>query len=212
EVADSLGPDHIRLGHPATGLTCSPGTVTVKACADSDCTALYAEPVTIDFTSPAGTWTPDPMTLAGSDQVLLQYTTPGFVTLDVLAIDPTAANPTRCFTTGGVESDCEMQFLDSGFVMDIPDHIADSVVNATIAAVRADPGTPEQCVPGFSNETKNVNFWSRYFNPGTGSLQAGIGGNPIATAQPGTGIPIACDGSGVGSFQLQYPDAGRVAI
>ena len=206
------GHDHIRLLHSETGLTCSPSTITVKACANADCTLLYSNPVDVDFTSPASTWTPDPITFTGSTQVSLQYTTPGWVTLDAVAIDPAAANPTRCFTTGGVETNCGMQFFDSGFEISIPDHVADSVVNGTIAAVRSDPGNPEQCVPGFSNETKDVSFWSQYFDPGTGSLQAGIDGSAIATASPGTGIPIAFDSSGVGSFQLQYPDVGRVAV
>lgn len=206
------GYDHIRLEHPETGLTCSPARITVKACAEADCTSLSSDPVDVHFTSPAANWTPDPVTFTGSAQVSLQYTTQEFVTLDAVAIDPAAANPTRCFTTAGVETNCEMQFLDSGFVIDIPDHVADVAVNGTIAAVRSDPGNPEQCVPGFDNETKDVNFWSQYFNPGTGSLQASINGNAIATAEPGTSLPIAFDAGGVGSFQLRYPDVGKVTV
>ncbi|RFF32708.1 DUF6701 domain-containing protein [Wenzhouxiangella sediminis] len=206
------GYDHIRLIHPATGLTCSESTITVQACADVDCTSLYPDPVEIDLTSPAANWIPDPVTFTGSTQVSLQYTPGGVVTLGAAAVDPAAANPTRCFTAGGVETNCEMEFFDSGFVIDIADHVADSLVNGTIAAVRSDPNNPEQCVPGFDNETKDLDFWSQYFNPGSGSLQVEIDGSLIATASPGTTIPIAFDGNGVGQFQLRYPDVGNVAM
>ncbi|NBB91641.1 MAG: hypothetical protein GVY32_00550, partial [Gammaproteobacteria bacterium] len=87
------GYDHIRLIHPETGLTCSPSTITVKACADAAC-APYDEPVEVDFTSPAASWTPDPVTFTDSTQVSLQYTTPGLVTIDAVAIDPPAINQT----------------------------------------------------------------------------------------------------------------------
>jgi MSHA biogenesis protein MshQ len=206
------GYDHIRLVHPATGLTCSESAITVQACADVDCTSLYPDPVEIDLTSPAANWIPDPVTFTGSTQVSLQYTPGGVVTLGAAPIDPAAANPTRCFTAGGVETNCEMEFFDSGFVIDVPDHVADSLVNGSIAAVRSDPGNPEQCVPGFDNETKDVEFWSTYFNPGSGSLQVEIDGSLIATASPGTAIPVAFDGNGVGQFQLRYPDVGKVAV
>lgn len=205
------GYDHIRLTHPATGLTCSPSAITVQACQDPACSSLYPDPIDVDFVSPASTWIPDPVTFTGSTSVTLQYTTPGFVTLNAVAVDPSADNPTRCFS-GGVETNCEMEFLESGFVIDIPDHVSDSTVNGTIAAVRSDPNNPEQCVPGFDDETRGVDFWSQYFDPGTGSLQVAVDNSLIATASAGTSIPIAFDENGVGSFQLQYPDVGNVAV
>lgn len=206
------GYDHIRLIHPESGLTCSPSTITVQACADADCTSLYADPVEVDFTSPAGNWSPDPVAFTGSTQVSLQYTTPGLVVLNAAAIDPPAANATRCFTGGNVETDCEMTWFDSGFVIDIPDHVADTIVNGTIAAARSDPNNPDQCVPGFDDQTRDVDFQSQYLNPATGTEQVRIDGNPVATGSPGTTIPIDFDANGVGAFQLRYPDAGMVAV
>jgi len=205
------GPDHIRLLHPATGLTCSPAEVTVQACEDSDCTALFPNPVEVDFTSPTAAWTPDPAVFTETATVTLQYTTPDIVTLDALAIDPAADNPTRCFS-GGAETNCEMEFLESGFVIDVPDHVADARVSGSISAVKADPADPQQCVPGFDNETKDVGFWSDYVNPASGALSVGIDGNAIGTASPGTAIAIAFDGNGVGTFDLRYPDVGDVEL
>ncbi|MDZ7791039.1 MAG: DUF6701 domain-containing protein [Xanthomonadales bacterium] len=207
-----IGYDHIRLHHPETGLTCSPASILVEACADPDCSSLYDGTVEIDFTSPSSNWTPDPVSFDGSVNVTLQYTTPGTVTLNASAIEPAASNAVQCLTPGGPNPGCEMEFFESGFMIDIPDHVADTVVNGTIEAVRADPGNPEQCVPGFDDRTEDISFWSQYFNPSSGSLQVNIDGNPIATTSPGTTSPIAFDGNGVGSFQLQYPDVGNVAV
>ncbi|QKK02551.1 MAG: hypothetical protein HND55_07785 [Pseudomonadota bacterium] len=205
------GPDHIRLVHPATGLTCSPSIITVEACADADCTTNFPDPVEVDFVSPAGSWIPDPALITESGSVTLHYTTTEAVILDAVATNPAADNPRRCFS-GGVETSCEMTFLESGFIIDVPDHVADLVVSGSIAAVKADPLDPEQCVPGFDNETRDINFWSGFVNPSTGSLAVSIDGSSIAAAAPGTATPVAFDDNGVGSFSLQYPDVGDIEL
>lgn len=206
-----FGYDHIRLTHPASALTCSPAAVTVEACADADCSAYHPDPVEVSFTSPAVTWSPNSVVFTGSANVSLQYTTPDLVTLDAAAVDPSASNATRCFSSG-VETSCEMEFLESGFVIDVPNHVSAMTVTGSIAAVKADPLNPVQCVPGFDNETKNVGFWFNYGNPSTGTLPTSINGNPVGTTSPGTALPINFDSNGVGSFSLEYPDVGEVAL
>lgn len=206
-----LGYDHIRLTHPPTSLTCSPATITVEACADAECSSLYSGTAEVDFISPAQNWIPDPVAFTGSTSVTLQYTTPGLVTLDAVALNPATSNPTRCFSGGG-ETDCEMEFLESGFLIDIPDHVADSSVTGTIAAVRSDPADPQQCVPGFDNETREVDFWSAYIDPASGGLQVSIDGSAIPAGSPGAARSLSFDGSGEATFSLRYPDVGDVGI
>lgn len=206
-----LGYDHIRLTHPPSALTCSPATITVEACANADCSALYSGTAEVDFISPAQNWTPDPVSFTGSTSVNLQYTTPGLVTLDAVALNPATANPTRCFSGGG-ETDCEMEFLESGFLIEVPDHVADSAVTGTIAAVRADPADPQQCVPGFDNETREVDFWSAYVDPASGGLQVAIDGGAVPVGSPGTARSLTFDGNGEASFSLRYPDVGDVEV
>jgi MSHA biogenesis protein MshQ len=205
------GPDHLRLNHPATGLTCSPATITVEVCADADCTSYFSDPVEVSLVSPAGNWTPNPALILEIGDVSLQYTSAEAVVLDAVATDPTADNPTRCFS-GGVETSCEMEFLESGFLINVPDHIADLVVTGSIAAVKADPADPDQCVPGFDNVTRDIDFWSDYVNPAGGSLPVRIDGAPIAAAAPGTSRAISFDGNGIGSFELQYADVGDLSL
>ena len=205
----NIGPDHIRLTHPGSGLTCSPADITVTACANQDCSTLFSDPVTVDFTSPTANWSPDPVSFTETTNVSLQYTTPESVTLDAEASSPPASNPTRCFS-GGVET-CEMTFLDSGFIIDVPDHTAAVTVGGTIAAVRKDD-TSQRCVPGFSNVTRDVALWSTYSDPDAGTESVLIDTQPIAKASPGTVNTFEFDADGIAAFDLAYPDVGRVGL
>ena len=204
-------PDHIRLTHPGSGLTCSPADITVAACANEDCSTLFSDHVTVDFTSPTENWSPDPVTFKETTNVLLQHTAPEAVTLDAEASSPSANNPTRCFSGSGGLKTCEMTFLDSGFIIDVPDHIAAVTVGGTIAAVSKDP-TSQRCVPGFSNVTRDVALWSTYSDPDSGTESVVVDTQPIAKASPGTVNTFEFDADGIAAFDLTYPDAGWVGL
>jgi len=207
---EAVGLNHIRLTHPGEGLTCSPADITVTACANADCSARFSDPVTVDFTSPAQNWSPDPVTFAGTTDVSLQYTTAETVTLNAVAISTTANNPTRCFDLGGAET-CAMNFVDSGFILEVPDQISATATEGTIAAVSRG-GANEPCVPGFANVNREVAFWSGYSDPDTGTEAVVMDSEAIDGAAPGTGIDLAFGADGVARFELVYPDAGRVAL
>ena len=205
----NIGPDHIRLTHPGNGLTCSPADITVTACADEDCSTLFSDPMTVDFTSPTENWLPDPVTFTETTNVLLQYTTAETVTLDARASSPPGANPARCFSAG-LET-CEMTFLDSGFIIDVPDHTSAETAGGTIAAVRKDDAS-QRCVPGFSDVTRDVALWSTYSDPNSGTESVVIDTQPVANASPGTVNTLEFNADGIADFDLTYPDAGRVGL
>jgi len=48
--------DHIRIEHDGSASTCTPKTVTLKACLNSSCTALYPGPVQVTLTPSGWTW------------------------------------------------------------------------------------------------------------------------------------------------------------
>lgn len=202
------GPDHIRLLHDGEGLTCSPDIITIQACANSNCSALFPDPVTVHFNAPSG-WNPNPVSFTGSTVATLQHTTPETVVLAAEAAPPLADNPTRCFN-GSTET-CQMTFADAGFVLDIPDHIAATDQAGTIAAVRKDDDS-QQCVPGFSDETKTVRFHSDYENPVSGTLPVAINSNAIADGSPGTPLDLDFDTDGEAPFNLRYPDSGQIRL
>ncbi len=203
-----FGPNHIRLTHPGQGLTCSPAEVTVEACANQDCSELFADPVEVTFSSPANNWVPNPATVTGQTDVQLSVTQPTTVTLEA-SVSPSAQNPTRCFS-GGVET-CELTFLDSGFVVVVPDHVSGSLVSASIAAVRKDDES-ERCVPGFSDETKEVSLWSQYSNPSSGTLAVSVDGSALSTSAPGSARSLQFDSVGVADLEFRYPDVGRITL
>jgi len=204
------GPNHIRLIHSANGLTCSPSTVTIHACANANCTELFTEPVTVALTSPAGNWLPNPASVTQSANVSLQVTSPGLATLNAQATSPQAANPTRCFN-GGLETNCQMTWHNAGFVINLPSHISAASQPGTIAAVRSDD-VSQACVPGFANETRTVSMRFGRLNPASGTQMAGINGNSIGTASPGTPLALNFDAGGVAALSIQYPDVGAIAV
>ena len=213
--ADNAVPDHIRLLHPGSGLTCSASTITVKACANSSCTDLFGDEVDVDFLSPSGNWSTDPETFTGQTDVSLQVTSEGPVTLDA-ASTPAAENDTEC--SDGSTDTCELVIAEAGFDIDIPDHVAARTVNGIVAAVKADPNDPKKCVPGFENEDKEVELWSDYVNPTSGTKQVSVNGSKIETSDPDCSMsPDSCpmlefDSNGEATIDVSYPDAGKVKL
>jgi len=110
---------HIRIEHGGSACTGAGGTdVTIKACADANCTALYGGSVTVNLTPNASgslTWTPtEPVTFTGGSITLtLASTNTGTITLAGGATSPTAANPTRCFN--GTNETCSLTFSTCTF-------------------------------------------------------------------------------------------------
>lgn len=205
--------DHFEIEHGGSGLTCSPASVTIRACDNADCSQLFPGPVEVNMT-PTGWVGGDAFTFTGQTSHPLRVTSPGDVTLGVPGSTPGARafSQTLCDDGSGTLSadNCEMTFYDSGFDIAIPDHVADTEVQATIAAVRKDDVTQE-CVPGFSNETRAVALWSDYVNPDAGTLNVWVDGDEIPTSQ-GETTNLTFDADGVATETLRYPDAGKVRL
>jgi len=109
--------DHIQLEY--SGTTCGAATVTVKACADASCTALYPGSVTVDFSrSPTHdtSWSSDPVTFSGGEtQVTLNDSNTGTVTIGATGTSPTPANPTVYLADGAVTSSPAIAFASACF-------------------------------------------------------------------------------------------------
>lgn len=104
---------HIEIDHGGSACTSGTAPVTVKACADAGCTALYLGNVTVDLSPNAGgalTWAPtEPVTFSGgSVELTLANTTANTQTLGGTATSPTAVNATRCFN--GATETCALVF------------------------------------------------------------------------------------------------------
>lgn len=82
----SMGLDHVRVLHDGSALTCAPETITLKACADPTCTALYLGSVTATLANPSGAnWSSSSVTFdKGQTTVTLAKTAAGTVDLSGL--------------------------------------------------------------------------------------------------------------------------------
>jgi MSHA biogenesis protein MshQ len=224
------GPHHLEIQHPdGTGVTCTPSTLTIKACADNliPCTpytggvngtlsASGAPTVNWDGTT-GGAAGADFVIPAGSSTVTknVQVTTVGNTVLDAVTV-PAASNPTSC--NFGAPT-CTFTATDSALLVSAPDHLADSVSALTIQAVKAAPGNPLLCIPGMTG-TKTVNLKCAYSNPATGSQSVRIAGTALnagnapaaACDAGGASVTLTFNGSGIATPTLQYADVGQMNV
>jgi len=98
---------HIRIEHDGAGDTCGPETVTLKACANADCTVLYTDSVTTTL-SPTGWTGGNTLSFSGGVTTVQLTRTAGTVTLGSAATSPSPTQAGRCFI--GSSESCSMTF------------------------------------------------------------------------------------------------------
>ena len=203
--------DHFELSYAANGITCLASPITLKACANADCSSLYTENVDVTL-DPATGWVSNPVTVSsGSASLELQHTTVEDVVVDITASSVTPTGALQCIADGTADATCTINFAEAGFVFDIPTQTAcKPSVDVTIAAVKKSNIT-DQCV-GALTGTQSVSFWSTYSSPATGTNTIDISGTTIDTSSPGTGVDLDFDINGEATFTVQYDDAGQVQI
>lgn len=110
--------DHVRIVHDGSALTCAAETITVKACANAACTALYTGSVTVDLATISGaTWSSDPVTFSGGQvQVTLTKATTGTVTLGGAATAPSSMTAV-CYN-GSTSGDCALTYSSNACAFD----------------------------------------------------------------------------------------------
>ncbi|MGI2179507.1 DUF6701 domain-containing protein [Shewanella frigidimarina] len=218
--------DHFEYSYSGQGLTCTPKTLSIKACANADCSITVPDTVTA-ILSPAtittgGGWVgSNTVTFTGGQKSDLQLrrNTPGTVTLGVTGSTPStkAFSKTLCRVNGGAasEANCGLVFADSGFIFDVPDKLANKPTdNISISAVKKSDSTL-QCVPTFASTTKNVSFWSTYIEPTTAISGQSATVNTTAVGKQSSGattLALAFDAEGKADIIVNYPDAGKMQL
>ncbi|MCL1075326.1 DUF6701 domain-containing protein [Shewanella dokdonensis] len=220
--------DHFEFDYSGTPLTCNPQTLTLKACANADCSQLYTGTVTATLTptsNATGGWNGGNVVsfTGGSTTVDLAHTQVGNVTVGVLGSEPLtkAFSQTLCRKGSGALSAaaCTLTFADSGFMLDIPDKLAGKPVsNVLLKAVKSDGSA--QCVPAFANVTRQVNFWSQYLSEVIASpysVQLRPSGQTswtnIGNEESGAKtFALAFDNQGQARIDVNYADAGKVEL
>jgi len=226
--------DHFEFSHDGNGLTCNPETITIKACADSACTQLVTDQVTVNLSpvTPTGQegWSGtgvvgDQLTFTGGTaSVNLSSTSPGAVTLGVSDTTPSA---TLCVINSSTASaaNCALTYAESGFIFGssasptsgIADEFANKPVNSIIVSAVQTDATSNQCIAKFMGETQSLGFWQSYSSPNTGtkSITVTSGGISInAGADLANKVPLALsfDNQGQATIAVNYADAGEVSL
>jgi len=107
---------HIKIEHGGAACTSNASTVTVKACANTACDALYMGSVTTSISATnGGSWSPtSPITFSGGQTtVTLTDSSASADILDATATSPTASNATQCFN--GTTETCTLTFATCVF-------------------------------------------------------------------------------------------------
>lgn len=214
---------HLEIQHgTGTGLTCTPSTLTIRACQDAACSSLYTGGVTGTFSATGGsvTW-PDGAGFsiaAGSSSTTerVQVTTTTATVLGMTGTSPTPSSATTCnFGSPG----CTFSAADSGFLFDVPNHVSEAAQTVNVSAVRRSDNSTS-CTPAFASTSKTVTFTCGYTNPGSGTLPVRVGGTALnagassaaACDTAGRGVSLAFNASGVASTTVQYADVGQVLL
>jgi hypothetical protein len=215
----------LRIEHgTGNGLTCTPSTVTVRACLNSDCSTDYTGGVsgtltaigagmTVNFPGGAAFTIPSG---SSTTTVTLQQVTAGSTTLGASGVSPAPTTTTTC-NFGSPE--CTFTAADSGLLFDVPDHVSEVAQTVSVSAVKKSDSSLA-CTPAFASTTKPVTFKCIYTDPGTGTLPVRVAGaalnagNNAAAACDGSGraVSLAFDANGTASTTVQYADAGRVGL
>lgn len=177
---------HIEIIHDTSALTCNPEQVTIKACANADCSTLFSSSATVGL-SPTGWIGGDSQTFTGSANISLKHTVAETVTLSTTSVTPIANNSLVCKTAGGTIIDpCNITFSDSGFIFRndtdsvspttsntiIPVQISGKPSNTgynskdfSLRAVQKSATDTTQCAPAFQNKTLDIDFAAECINP-----------------------------------------------
>jgi acetyltransferase-like isoleucine patch superfamily enzyme len=216
---------HVRLNHLGKALTCTPAQVTVYACSSADsggsCTPDTSGVSGNVLASYNGGTLAVPFAIAaGNSSVTVDVgvTVAGNATLSTSGLSPSPLNSTTCWNSAAGMNSCVLDFEDSGFVLDIPDHYSDSVQNFQISAVRKGSGSQQACAPAFANVAKNVTFSCTYVSAHVGSLAPAFGpGSSAGTALAcGSGsnlnLSLNFNANGIANANVRFADAGKVNV
>ncbi len=210
--AGSTALDHIEIIHDGQGLTCSPETITFKACINADCSILFTDDVAITLLpdDPNSTWIGNTTIRNGSTTLQMSHTALGNVTLGVNSSIPSASNNVVC--NNGGSNDCTLSFSDSGFIFSIANQ--NSCVQSRSIEIEAvkKSETSVSCVPAFSGN-RAVRFSTNYSSPASGVNKIAItpfGGSEEVNPDSS---PVIIDFTpGNNQFKARYNDAGQVTL
>lgn len=210
------GVHHLEITGNATGPTCQPTTLTIKACADAVCTGYTSTAVsgtlTANKTVTWGAGAPVFTIPAGSISTTVNVTVPsGATTFDInpATVTPAAINRTSC-NLGGLNT-CTFTGTASGLSLTVPNHI--SCNNQAV--------TLKGCGSTFANTGRTITLSTAYMNPTSGTQQAtatyltnsGTTASVVLASTPTTLSNVKFDATATAAdLKISYPDVGQLQL
>lgn len=220
--------DHLEIQYSGgNGLTCAPSTVTVRACQNASCSALYTSGLSGTLTASGSSsvaWDSSSGNAAGAGFTIpngsssvtkrFQASTAGYVDLGLTSLSPSPTGTNSC--NFGSPS-CRINVVNVGFAFNVPDHVAESSQTVSISSLTSSSGS---CAAALANTTRTLRFTCGYDDPSNGTLPVRVGGrslnagNSSSAKCDGTGqtLSLAFNASGVATTTVQYADVGRVTL
>ena len=228
DKAGCISIDHFLIEHDGTGLTCDVEPITIKACADSNCSALASDNVSLDL---LGNGVVKASTSFSQQTTInIKHTVAETLTLAIANPSITPTNNTVCFN-GSITS-CDIVFADTGFrflvdgnAINIPTQLSAKPSNTgyhsadiKLQAVQTDTATGA-CQAALVNNV-TIEMAAKCTNPvACAGHNVTINGNTINTldnTSPLTYSNISLDfadtNTNAATTVIQYPDAGRVQL
>lgn len=191
----------LKLSYPPVALACNEIPVLIEAF-DNNGNPLSNQTLTVDLT-PGNIWQGNStVTFTGQTTLALKRQV-GSYQLGVSASNPSISN-IICSS-----SDCRLDIVESGFVLNVPNLVAGVPDIGTIQALRTD-GLGELCIPAFSDTSKEVLFTTDYINPSSGTISPFV--NTSELSQGLTTILLDFDEDAKAQITIRYDDVGLIAL
>ncbi|QTH63190.1 LamG domain-containing protein [Psychrosphaera ytuae] len=216
--------DHIRIEHSGSGVSCADHSVTLTACANADCSAIYTGS-DISFTLQKNTGgTISDINTYVIDGTTGQLSGASFTDANVgtFAFTGTSAEvaTVKCLNTSTGQENCDYNIGSSGFIVTAGNNNVTQSCAAnsfTIQAVQAsnDP-TSGACVPAYAAGDYPLNFNFNYIDPNSSAVintaNANIEGIDHTAGQTGNNQNVTFDGNAQAVIDVDYREAGLISI
>lgn len=121
--------------------------------------------------------------------------------------------------TYGSTCDTNLNFVQAGYLFDVPNHVAETSQSVTVKAVKKSDNSAA-CVPAYASTSRSLTFTCTYTNPASGTLPVRVGGRALnsgnsstaACDTTGQAVSLAFDSAGVATTPVLYADVGRVTL
>lgn len=218
--------DHFEFSHSGQGITCQPEEVTIKACANADCSQLMSGSVTANLTPqsiPNGGWSSGSglnnvnngiVTITnGVTKVMLSNYSANSITMGVSSstppLRPQSDTLCRSGSLGPAKQYCTLPFADAALRFNVPTFYAGTSGVTSIRAIKSnDAGATKVCVPLLTGDQTLQFASSKVVSEASGAVPM-VNSTAIA---PSGNVKVAFNSDGVGQLTVQYPDAGVLRL